>query len=152
MIIVRIGRGIKEHFPARASEWGFAALLAGLGWLFLKNPDLFDASLAYGNLARLADEKFWGIACITIGLARLLALIINGTFADSRYGRWSPHVRGTCAFLSCGVWFPLAGGFLAQDRTLIVTLYAVTVLVIDAYNIRRVWHDAGRATLRADEV
>jgi hypothetical protein len=73
-----------------------------------------------------------------IGLVRLLALIVNGTFADSIYARWSPHVRGVCAFLSCGIWFPLWAGFFAVSGAPIVKLFTFTVLAIDAYNVRRV--------------
>lgn len=145
MIIVRVARGITDHFSARASEWAFAGLLISLGWLFLSSPDLFDASLSYGGLANLADEIVWGWACIGVGAIRLVALIINGTFAGTWYGGWSPHVRGVCAFLSCGVWFPIFAGFLMAGRPLVVLLYAATVLGLDAYNIRRVWADAGRA-------
>ena len=146
MIVVRVARGISDHFPARASEWGFAGLLIGLGYVFAGSPDLFDASRSYSGLARLADETVWGSACIAIGVVRLLALVINGTFAESWYGRWSPHVRGVCAFLSCGIWFPLWAGFIAIDGAPIVKLFTFTVLLIDAYNIRRVWSDAGRTS------
>lgn len=151
MIIVRVARGITEHFPARASEWGFAALLIWLGSLFLHYPALFDASLSYAGLAKLADEVVWGWACIAIGSLRLVALVINGTFAGTWYGRRSPHVRGVCAFLSCGIWFPIFAGFLVSERPLLIVCYAGVVLGLDAYNIRRVWADAGRASeARAD--
>lgn len=146
MIIVRVARGISEHFPTRASEWGFSGLLIWLGALFLEYPALFDASLSYGGLARIADETVWGSACITIGLLRLVALVVNGTFAGTWYGRWSPHVRAACAFLSCGIWFPVFAGFLASERwPLLIVCYAGVVFALDAYNIRRVWTDAGRA-------
>lgn len=146
MIIVRMARGITEHFPARASEWHFSILLIGLGHLFFQYPALFDASLSYGGLARLADETIWGAVCVAVGLLRLTALVINGTFAGTWYGRWSPHVRGVCAFLSCGVWFPIFAGFLVSERPLIVTYLAGVVLSLDGYNIWRVWADAGRAS------
>lgn len=144
MIVVRVARGIREHFPARASEWGFSGLLIWLGCVFTRWPELFDRSLSYSGLAGLADETVWGAACIAIGLVRLAALVINGTFADTWYGRWSPHVRGVCAFLSCGVWFPILAGFVLIDGAPIIKGYTFIVFAIDAYNIRRVWTDAGR--------
>jgi hypothetical protein len=144
VIIVRVARGITEHFPARASEWGFAALLIWLGFIFAGSPQLFAGSQSYGGLARLADEGVWAAASISIGVVRLVALIVNGTFADSWYGRWSPHVRGICAFLSCGIWFPICAGFLLVEGAPIIKAYTSVVFAIDAYNIRRVWKDAGR--------
>ncbi len=145
MIVVRVARGITEHFPARASEWGCAGLLIWLGSMFSRWPDIFDGSLSYGGLARLADEAVWGAVCVVIGVLRLAALVINGTFASSWYGRWSPHVRGACAFASCGVWFPLLWGFSSADRPLLIFGFVGFVFLIDFYNIRRVWADAGRS-------
>lgn len=145
MIVVRVARGIREHFPARASEWGFAGLLIWLGWVFVSWPGIFDTSLSYGGLARLADELVWGTVCIVVGVLRLAALIVNGTFADTWYGRWSPHVRGACAFLSCIVWFPIWAGFVATERPLLIPGFVACIFLIDAYNIRRVWADAGRS-------
>lgn len=153
MIVVRVARGIREHFPARASEWGFAWLLIYCGWLFWNRPDMFASSLAYAGLARMADEQAWSLGCVTVGSLRLLALIVNGTFAATWYGRWSAHVRGACAFLSCGVWFPLFFGLLPTGRPLgLLHGYVAIVLLIDFYNIRRVWSDAGAGdrSLNAD--
>lgn len=150
MIVVRVAKGITEHFPARASEWGFAVLLIWLGDLFLRSPGMFESSPNYDGLARLAsNEAVWGVVSIAVGLVRLAALVVNGTFANSWYGRWSPYVRGICAFLSFGVWFPLFVGFYGAEKTVIVLGFVGCVLAIDAYNIRRVWTDAGRAHAHA---
>lgn len=149
MIVIRVARGITEHFPARASEWGFATLMTWLGWMFVRHPDIFEGSLSYGVLSRLGDEQIWGLACVVIGVLRLIALIINGTFAHTWYGRYSPHVRGTCALLSCGIWFLLLCGFLFADRPVLILGFVACVFSIDFYNIRRAWYDAGRSAKAA---
>lgn len=145
MIIVKLAGGIRDHFPARASEWGFAALLLWIGYFLAVTPGTFVTSAGYAGLAALADEATWRIVCFVVGSLRLLALVINGTFATTWYGRWSPHVRGACAFLSCGVWLPLMWGFLLSERPLLINGFVGVVLAIDVYNIRRVWADAGRS-------
>jgi hypothetical protein len=62
MIVVRVARVISEHFPARASEWGFSGLLIGLGYVFASSPELFADSRSYSRLARVADETLWAMA------------------------------------------------------------------------------------------
>lgn len=146
MIIVRVARGIKEHFPNRVNEWAFAGLLAWLGALFIQYPALFDTSMSYANLAQLADERVWGVACILIAGVRLLALGVNGTFAGTWYSQWSPRVRGVCAFLSCGIWFPIFAGFAISNRPFLLVCYAGTIFFLDAYAFTRTWNEAGRVT------
>jgi hypothetical protein len=65
-------------------------------------------------MAQMASEETWGRLAIIIGMLRILALIINGTFPGTVYGKYSPAVRGIFAFASCFVWASISIGLFAS--------------------------------------
>lgn len=112
MVILRVVRGVTDHFPGRVSDWFLASILTNVG---------FDS------------HGFWSVLCLSIGLTRLIALTINGTFPKLR---WSPHVRFVMAILSGCVWVQLA---LGADPMLYRYL-----LLFDIYNTHLAAAEAGR--------
>lgn len=135
MIVVRLADGIKEHFPARASEWALALILVNWGYVLLLPGDSFIRS---GNtLGSFMTESMWGWACLFMGFSRLIALFVNGTFKGFRH---SPHVRAIMSFLSCGFWFMITIG-LMQTSSTGLAVYPV-LLLLDYYNAARASRDA----------
>ena len=144
MIILRIAEGIRNHFPARASEWALAAGLSHWGRIVYNEPSIFNRP-GFSQMAEWAEPRTWGLAAMTVGGIRLIALVINGTFADTRYGQISPHVRGATAFLSCFVWLQIYLGLqISGDTTTGLGIYPY-LLALDCYNTARAFGDAGEA-------
>lgn len=143
MIVVRIAAGIKEHFPARRSEWVLAGFLGGWG-VILGAPDaVFDTSRTFDGLRAFGSEASWAWTCLLIGAVRLLALLINGTFAHTAYGRYSPHVRGSLAFLSCFIWTAISIGIYNSGVSSTGLVIYPGLLFLEITNVSEALKDAG---------
>ncbi|MGO4287491.1 hypothetical protein [Bosea sp. TAB14] len=90
----------------------------------------------------MMKESTWGWFAIAIGVFRLLALVVNGTFSGTWYGRWSPHVRALASFLSCFLWLQITFGLLASDAATTGLAVYPGLLVLDAMNIVAATKDA----------
>lgn len=144
MVVLRIADGIRSHFPARASEWALAGIMAGWGWTLLRPVETFATSRAYSQMAVMADESTWGWGAITVGLVRLVALVVNGTFANTVYARMSPHVRGLFAFFACFIWLQITLGLIGS-REIAPGVWAYGGLfALDAYNAIRTFGEAAQ--------
>lgn len=139
---VRLYLGIHDHFPARRSEWVLAGIMVAWGWILLKPTSVFASHPSWSQMAAMMDEATWGWLAIAIGSFRLLALIVNGTFARTWYGRWSPHVRALASFLSCFLWFQISFGLWASDAATTGLAVYPGLLVLDAMNIVAASKDA----------
>ncbi len=139
---VRLYLGIHDHFPARRSEWVLAGIMVAWGWILLKPTAVFASHPSWSQMAAMMDEATWGWLAISIGSFRLLALIVNGTFARTWYGRWSPHVRALASFLSCFLWFQISFGLWASDAATTGLAVYPGLLVLDAMNIVAASKDA----------
>jgi hypothetical protein len=144
-MFIRIVSGIQDHFPDRALEWVCAANIVYWGarltgendaWV---NPDAWRFMLSFG-----LTENQWGWICVAIGVMRLLALIINGTFAGTWYSAASPWVRGITAGAGAAVWFAV---FLSVNsvQTSGGAIYQLP-LVLDLWCSLRMFYVIGRAT------
>lgn len=143
-MLVRLARGVTDHFPARASEWVLAGMITHWGVIVLQPDNLFARSPAYQQMALLADEKMWGYSAIAIGFTRFVALVINGTFSSTWYGRWSPHVRSVLSGASCFFWTQISLGIWAADvNTTGLAIYP-WLTVLDIWNAIRASNDAGK--------
>lgn len=143
--LTNIAKGITTHFPARASEWLLAGMLTAWGYILLRPDDLFGAERAYAQMKIIAPESIWGSVAVAIGVLRILALGVNGTFLHTWYGRFSPHVRSAMACLSCGVWTNISLGiYLTGVITTGIAIYPGLAL-LDAWNMVRASGDAGEA-------
>ena len=140
--------GIKSHLPDRLPEWvmGFAILNYGLG---LVGPgDAWTSPTAWAAMAHYAPENAWGWLCVMLGIARLMALVINGTFADTAYSRFSPHVRGSTAVAALGFWMMVMLSVSASGS--IGSRIYVLPLVLEVWCIFHAWRDTGRARTARD--
>lgn len=144
MIILRVYRGIHDHFPARRSEWVLAVIMVVWGWLLISPDPVFSRSAVWSQMAALAGEATWGWAAIAIGTFRLMALVINGTFSSTWYGRWSPHVRSLASFLSCFFWLQISFGLWASEASTTGLAVYPGLLVLDLMNVVAAASDAGQ--------
>lgn len=140
MLIVKVVRGIQSHLPARAAEWALGAVLFNWGWILLL-PRQTMGREAYDLMLAVAPEAAWGIGCLAVGAVRLLALVINGTFAQTAYSRYSPHVQAGMSILSCFFWLQIVLSFALAPVGTGVAVYPV-LLVLDLYCAYRASRDA----------
>ena len=127
---------IRKHFRVRATEWMLSGVMLLWGLLLLR-PGMTFSAPAYAELARLAPEETWGLACLGIGGLRLMVLVINGAM------RPSPHLRAFLALVSALFWYQLSVGFLLADGN--GTAIAVYPLAVgfDVFNAAMAAGDAG---------
>ena len=76
MIYRRLTKGVRDHFYVRRGEWACAAIVAWYGF--------FHSELI----------------CLVLGLVRLAALVINGTYRGYWYSDYSPYVRMATAYMT----------------------------------------------------
>ena len=108
MILVHSWESLQTTFPTRALEWFLTFALFNLGVIFWLTPDLFASNVGWAGMANLADQSTWCAVCLIVGVARILALVINGLW-------WrSPLVRCVGAFISCFVWWQLSAGLIGN--------------------------------------
>jgi hypothetical protein len=105
MVFLRVVTDIRRHFEARIAEWALAVYLLNYGLGLLSPGSGWTQPAAWAGMTQYLTQGQWGTICVAIGLLRLVALAINGTFADTLYARYSPTVRGICAGLSATFWF-----------------------------------------------
>lgn len=138
----RLYLGIADHFPARRSEWVLSGMMMAWGWLLI-GPDItFSKAQAWAQMAAMMSEVAWGWVAISIGLFRFLALVVNGTFSGTWYGRWSPHVRALASFLACFLWFQISFGLWISDAATTGLAVYPGLFVLDAMNIVAASKDA----------
>ncbi len=139
---VRLYLGIHDHFPARRSEWVLAGILTVWGYILIGPDQTFAGNRAWSQMAAIMTENAWGYFAICVGVFRLLALVVNGTFAGTWYGRWSPHVRALASFLTCFLWFQISFGLWNSDAATTGLAVYPGLLVLDAMNIVAASKDA----------
>jgi hypothetical protein len=140
--------GLKEHFPARISEWFNSLILMSWGAYLLMHPDLFETPGMERIWAGMSEmvwfnsnpESLWGLAAFSVGGARLVALFINGA-----WGR-TPMIRLVTAAASAFVWTQVVIGLTAVPNTgLVVYPWLVVIDLVAAY---RAGTDAALAAMR----
>lgn len=105
MIILRLLNGVVDHFPIRRSEWVNSGVMIGWGLIIIFDGRPLEG--AWYALGQVFGELVWALMFMIIGVLRLIALLANGTFPHSWYGRWSPHVRVAASLISALAWFQL---------------------------------------------
>ncbi|MEO2039061.1 MAG: hypothetical protein ABGW90_10245 [Martelella sp.] len=111
MIFMRLGRGIRDHFHVRATEWLMAYPGFGMWFAFQLQPDMFTASPSFSVLDRWADEQTWAVVVLSCAFLRLGALSVNGTF--QRRFPWTPHLRVIASFAGIFFWSQWTLGFVS---------------------------------------
>lgn len=131
---------LKEHFPARISEWFNAAILTSWGLYLLLNPDLFDSPAMRVTAEGMVDmvagtlnpESVWGLVAFIAGATRLVALFINGAWSRT------PALRLATAAVSAFVWTQVVIGLMTVPNTgLAVYPWLVVIDLVAAYRAGR---------------
>ncbi len=142
MILLRLADGIRDHFPARASEWTAVIPAIGMGWVLNRQPDLFSTGTAYANVAGWLTEEGWAALFLICAILRLGALIVNGTFHNFRH---SPLIRLFVAGVTAMAWFQFWLGFALEwavtGRAPLLTVLLAYMVVVEGLNIYRSSHD-----------
>lgn len=113
-VYARISRGVRDHLYVRRSEWACAAVITWWGLSLALPGETFKLSPTYSGLAAVAPEWAWSAVCLFVGVFRLIALTINGTFRETWYSRYSPHVRAGTAYVTGLIYFLIVYGILLQ--------------------------------------
>lgn len=105
MLILRIGRGVIDHFPVRRSEW--VSSLTMIGWGAILALDGLPLYGSWRYLSISLSETAWATLFVVLGFMRLIILGINGSFPNSWYGPWSPHLRVAASGICALAWLQL---------------------------------------------
>ncbi len=143
-LLMETVQGVRNHFPNRAGEWFCAFVLTDWGIRVAMPGGMFSASLSFRQMETIMSEPLWGVLAILIGASRILALMVNGSFAQKLwYSRRSPHIRAAMAFLSIGIWSLITIGLWRSGvNTTGLSIYPY-IAIFDIYNAIRAGRDAG---------
>jgi len=137
MIIVTRFRGkFRERFP----EWVTSIGMFWWGLVALIFPELFKQTYFF-PLSLFMAQPYWALATITVGIASISSLLINGIF------RPTAHFRALCSVLKIGVWTTL---LLASATTAGRQLGIPTFGMLMALDIAALWWASGDARLADD--
>ena len=132
---IRFIRGMTDHFRLRATGWIMSICSTFYGVVLIENPHAFEITsrpYQYLYLLRLAPERFWAYALIVIGMFRLVALVVNGTFPTFSL---SPHIRAAGSFLTVFVWFQVLLGSFHEVPLNLATPAYLTFFLLDVFNV-----------------
>ena len=122
---------IQHRFGPRMMEWFMAYVL-------LLPDRLFDQPAWAGFRALFGDENILGWIMVSLWVARLIGLVINGARKDV-----TPLIRQTSAGIGCMIWagitYCYASSSIVSTWLAIYPFFAVGELV----NIHRAAHDQG---------
>lgn len=112
MIILRtLANGVWSHAGVRFTEWLGAVPLMGIGFVLHMQPGTFTTSPSFAVLARWANAPTWSAIDLSVGIIRLMALLINGSFKSFRH---SPTIRFFASCVAAMFWMLFSVGvFLA---------------------------------------
>lgn len=146
MLIVRVTRGVREHFSIRVSEWAMVHPTFWMGIALMLQPDMFSTSPSFASLARWADEGVWSSLAIGCAFVRVVALVVNGTF---RSFTLAPHLRAAASLVGIAFWSQFTLGFAVAAAQgggawSAVVAYS-TMLLLEFVNLHRSFADTGKA-------
>ena len=146
-MFIRVVTGVYKHLPDRWLEWlcagniawyGYKLTAPGVQW---SNAEAWSFMLSTG-----LTETGWGWLCLLIGLLRILALIVNGTFAGTWYSEVSPWVRALTAAGGATFWFMVYLS-VSNANSSGSAIYQLP-LILDLYCSLRVVFLIGRTSVR----
>lgn len=159
-MFLRVVTGVRQHFDDRVVEWAMAFTGMFWGWTLAQPSTAWVNESAWMGMTRMAAlfgvapegaEDFWGLLCMIGGGFWLVALTVNGTFADTAYSRYSPLVRGLAAIGAVFVWWQVVMSVSAA-QTSGSGIYPLP-LALSVWCVRNAWRDIGeeRRSRRAND-
>lgn len=136
MILLRkIQVGIAKHFPIRRSEWIMLLPCFGMWAALTLEPTTFAASASFVRLDAWGEEV-WALILMLIGIIRLAALTVNGTFHQFRF---SPHLRMLASLTGLVFWsqwtLALIDAYLTQGGLITGIIAYGTFCVLELANV-----------------
>lgn len=126
----------EQHVHIRLGEWLAAAISLSIGILLFAVPDMFKNEQLFEAMRQFARQQVWAFALFSFGLARIIALYVNG-----RKGI-TPYVRMAMAFFSCFIWYNFTLGLFLSGVPALSLVTIPWLLVLDIYNVFRASADA----------
>ncbi|ALN73514.1 hypothetical protein [Aureimonas sp. AU20] len=149
MIILRVYRGVADHFHIRVSEWIMVWPAIGLWFGLQLDPAMFAKSASFAFLSSWADESSWSAIIGLCAVFRLAALTINGTFKGFAF---SPHIRAAASIVGVAIWSQVSLGFLMAFLFAGGAFSGViawsTFVIAELWNVVRSWSDVGKHAAR----
>jgi hypothetical protein len=140
MMIVKLS----SHFPLRVTDWLVALIAFTWGFVCLQAPAETWELPIYDSVRIFAGQGTWGSVVLCLGLARIVALFINGAY------RRTPHARMVGAFLMAFVWLQLSFAMFQQEyHPIAATAIYPWLFLADIYNVYRAAQDAKVADCQA---
>lgn len=132
-------QSLRQHWPSRKMEWLGSGFLISWGIYVLLHPELFtqDATAqVFAGLAALTDSfapypaLVWGGLAFSIGLARAVALFVNGAYVRT------PAIRVATSFVSIFILTQICLGMWdsgVPNTGLVVYPWLIVADLISAY-------------------
>lgn len=147
-------RELQKHFPARIPEWANAWCLLGWGAYTILHPGVFQQPYlqglvdAAGAVTTFEAERFWGLVTVVVGMTRLCALFVNGSYSRT------PMIRLIASLVSAFVWTQIILGIWVTDVPAHGLVMYTTALVLDLISAYRAACDTAiaEATRRSNRL
>jgi len=138
---LRLVRGAAHNFAIRVSDWFAASVMLSFGLLLLICGVTIGHDRTFALLWQYAPPWVWGYVCVAIGVGRIAALVVNGTFPAFR---WSPTIRMWMALFSVFVWFQITLGMIIGNiGTTAIIAFFPNLFLFDLYNLFLAASEAG---------
>ena len=129
MLWVRLKSEINDRLGPRLMEWEHALFLMLFG-LILAQP-----RISFGSVPH---EDIWGAVIFTIGLIRLLSLIVNGLRRRvTSWVRAIASISSSMVFVLIGIGYVYAGGWGAAAA------FFPVIALFELFNYSRAMRDVG---------
>lgn len=148
-------QSLREHWPSRTMEWLMSLFLLSWGLYILFNPAIFtqpESAALFAGMASMVSAftlypaLAWGGGAFAVGLARAVALFVNGAYTRT------PLIRVAASFGSMFIVTQIIIG-LWKSGVPNVGLVTYSILVLaDIISAYRAGHDAVHAQLRRQEI
>lgn len=132
-------QSLRQHWPARKSEWFMSAVMTTWGLYVLLHPEMFtgpSTAMLLSGLAMISapfaidPAVFWGSVCFFVGLGRAVALFINGAWTRT------PLIRVAASFVSMFIFTQIVIGLWdsgVPNTGLVIYPWFVVADLISAY-------------------
>lgn len=132
-------RSLRQHWPARKMEWLMSGVLIAWGWYVLMHPGLFTSpatATLFSGLASISapvtefPALLWGGGAFLVGLARGIALFVNGAWTRT------PLIRVVASFISMFIFTQIVIGLWQSgvpNTGLVVYPWFVVADLLSAY-------------------
>lgn len=142
IVLRRITGGIASHFRIRVTEWAMLWPSLGMGFALSIQSRMFETSNSFNRLAYWFSEPTWATLVLLCGMARLIALTINGSFRSFTY---SPHLRMAASLCGIFFWSQFSLGFLISavydNGAWSAVIAYSTFVILELVNFFRSSHD-----------